>query len=160
MSVISKPLSLLLALAIAGCASAGSAADPAAGATPAAPEAAAPTQPEAPAPTADASGVGHFSEAQAGNGRDTFRALCTECHYSGEFSDAQFKFKWSRRSADSLYDMIFTQMPESAPGSLSPEEAVSLVAYILRMNGFEAGANELAPDAEVLSQISLRPIRN
>jgi hypothetical protein len=51
-------------------------------------------------------------------------------------------------------------MPESAPGSLSPEEAVSLVSYILRMNGFEEGSTDLAPDPDVLAGISLRPIRN
>ncbi len=51
-------------------------------------------------------------------------------------------------------------MPESAPGSLSPDEAVSLVSYILRLNGFEAGSSELAADPAVLGAISLRSIRD
>ena len=83
------------------------------------------------------------------SGRDTFRAQCTECHYSSEFSDAQFKFKWSRRTGQSLYDLIITQMPETAPGSLTADESVDLVAYILRMNGFEEGSAELAADEAV-----------
>ena len=102
----------------------------------------------------------HFSDAQADRGRDTFRAACTECHYSSEFSDPQFKFKWSRRSAGNLYQLIQTQMPETDPGSLAPEQAVEIVSYILRMNGFEAGSSELSPDRAVLDQISLAPIRD
>jgi len=101
-----------------------------------------------------------FTDAQADRGRDTFRATCTECHYSSEFSDPQFKFKWSRRSAGNLYQLIQTQMPETAPGSLAPEEAVEIVSYILRMNGFEPGASELSPDRAVLDEISLSSIRD
>ena len=56
--------------------------------------------------------------------------------------------------------MIQTQMPETAPGSLTDEEAVDLVAYILRMNGFEPGVSELAADPEALDGISLSSIRN
>ena len=105
------------------------------------------------------SGVPSFSDAQADEGRDIFRAACTECHYSSEFSDSQFKFKWSRRSAGNLFQLIQNEMPETDPGSLSPEEAVSIVSYILRMNGFEPGASRLAPDRDVLDQISLASIR-
>jgi len=101
-----------------------------------------------------------FSESQADRGRDIFRAACTECHYSGEFSDSQFKFKWSRRSAGGLYQLIQTSMPETAPGSLTPEEAVDIVSYIMRMNGFESGSGELSSDRAVLDAISFASIRN
>ena len=100
-----------------------------------------------------------FTDGQADRGRDTFRATCTECHYSSEFADPQFKFKWSRRSAGNLYQLIQTQMPETDPGSLAPEEAVGIVSYILRMNGFEPGSSELSPDRTVLDEISLASIR-
>ena len=111
-----------------------------------------------PPPPTGAGGV--FSAAQADEGRDSFRSLCTECHFSREFSDARFKFKWSRRSAGDLYETIFTSMPESAPGILSPEEAVALVTYILRMNGFKPGGSELAADRDALDAISLASIRD
>jgi cytochrome c5 len=162
MRYLSKPLCLLVAVGLAACASSGGASDPAPTA-PGAGAAAAPTTPAnppgSPTTTAAASGDGHFTASQADTGRDTFRGLCTECHYSGEFSDAQFKFKWSRRTAESLYDIIFTQMPESAPGSLTPDQATSLVAYILRMNGFSPGSSPLPPDPTVLGGISLASIR-
>ena len=100
-----------------------------------------------------------FSDEQADRGRDAFRVQCTECHFSGEFSDSQFKFKWSRRSAGDLYDLIQTSMPETAPGSLTPDETVDLVSYIMRMNGFEPGQGELPADPAVLDEISFSSIR-
>ena len=111
-------------------------------------------------PVATAAGGATFTEAQADRGRDTFRGQCTECHYSSEFSDSQFKFKWSRRSAGNLFALIQNEMPETAPGSLTPEETVEIVSYILRMNGFDAGASELAADRAVLDGVPLASIRN
>lgn len=116
---------------------------------------------ESPAPTADAAPMAtSFTADQADRGRDIFRASCTECHYSSEFSDSQFKFKWSRRSAGNLYELIQTSMPETAPGSLLPEEAVDLVTYIMRMNGFEPGGAELGTDRAALDAISFASIRD
>ncbi|MDH3271126.1 MAG: cytochrome c [Gemmatimonadota bacterium] len=153
MTIPSKSVLVLGAIFGAGCASA-SAPDPAPAPAPEA--AAAPT----PAPrAAEVLAAATFTEDQADRGRDTFRAQCTECHYSSEFSDSQFKFKWSRRSAGNLYELIQTSMPETAPGSLAPEEAVELVSYIMRMNGFEPGASALPADREVLDAISLSAIR-
>jgi cytochrome c5 len=154
MSVSLKPLSILFAFGLAACASGGGTPEVTPASTPAAGAAAAPVETE----TAVADGV--FTATQADGGRDSFRAQCTECHFSGEFSDDQFKFKWSRRTANDLYDFILTQMPESAPGSLTAEESVNLTAYILRLNGLEEGTMPLPTDEAALSAISLRPIRN
>ena len=110
--------------------------------------------------TMASAGGSTFSDEQADRGRDIFRAACTECHYSSEFSDSQFKFKWSRRSAGNLYQLIQTSMPETAPGSLSDDETVDIVSYILRMNGFEPGSGDLSSDRAVLDGISLSSIRN
>ncbi len=147
-----KTLFALGGLFFAACASAGG---------PEATPRSEPQTPEAPAAAApeDPSGAATFTEAQADGGRDIFRARCTECHYSSEFSDSQFKFKWSRRTAGNLYELIQTSMPETDPGSLSPEETVALVSYILQMNGFEPGDTELAPNRAVLDAISLASIR-
>jgi hypothetical protein len=161
-------LALALSAALSACAWSGA---PTAGSAPPASVAAGPTdganpdtpvpasgEPEAPAPDASA-GPSTFSSAQADRGRDTFRAKCTECHYSGEFAEGRFRLRWAGRTAGSLYDTIQQYMPETDPGSLRPEEAVDLLAYILRMNGFEPGDGELAPDRMVLDRISLARIR-
>lgn len=149
------PITILLA----ACASS-SGPDPAP--TPS-PDAAEPPVAEAPATQEGdatvAAAEATFTEVQADRGRDLFRAQCTECHYSSEFSDSQFQFKWSRRSAGNLYQLIQSSMPETAPGSLTPEETVDLVSYILQMNGFDPGASELAADRAILDAISLASIR-
>jgi cytochrome c5 len=152
---IKKPLGVLATLALAACASSASNSSPA----PAPAASAASSATTASGSMASTAGAPSFSDAQADDGRDIFRAACTECHYSSEFSDSQFKFKWSRRSAGNLYQLIQNEMPESNPGSLSPDEAVSIVSYILRMNGFEPGSARLAADRAVLDQISLASIR-
>lgn len=150
-------------IALSACASSG-APGAASGATPAVEassggmaESAAPAPSASPTVTAAAAS---FTDDQADRGREVFRSQCTECHSSSEFSDSQFKFKWSRRHAGSLYQMIQTQMPETAPGSLTEDEAVDIVSYILRMNGFEPGSAELSSDRGVLDGISLSSIRN
>ncbi len=99
-----------------------------------------------------------FSLEQARRGRAVFRRSCTECHYSSEFRDRQFRFKWRRRTAGHLFGHIVSTMPEDAPGSLSLQEYVDVVAYILELNGFEPGAGELPPDEEALKALSLRAL--
>jgi mono/diheme cytochrome c family protein len=154
---LNRTLLTTFLLTLGGCASAGTSGS---GAAEAPGEIAGATTAEAAveAPGA-APAAASFTDVQADRGRDLFRGSCTECHYSGEFSDSQFQFKWSRRTAGSLYQLIQTTMPETAPGSLMPEEAVDIVSYILRMNGFDPGAMELAPNREVLDGISLAGIR-
>lgn len=131
-----RSLSSLLVLTVVACAPSSS------------PGVASPSKPSTPS----------FSDAQSDRGRSVFRALCTECHASSDFSDARFKRRWSRRTAGSLYDLIRNTMPESAPGSLRADHVVDVVSYILRMNGFAAGTDELDPDPAILDAISLARI--
>ena len=162
MSLAAKPLSVLALLGLAACASApmatsGGGAVEAATADPTSQTAPAPAAPEtAPA----ASGDLGFSAEQADRGRDVYRSSCTACHYSSEFSDRSFKFKWRRRTAGDLFGHISTSMPEDSPGSLPLTQYADLVAYILRMNGFETGTGELPADEAVLDGISLAPFGN
>ena len=156
-----SPLTVLLSCMLAACASGGGS-SPAAAPNAAGDMASSEPAAEAAAESATMASAGGttFSDEQADRGRDIFRAACTECHYSSEFSDSQFKFKWSRRSAGGLYQLIQTSMPETAPGSLTPEESVDIVSYIMRMNGFEPGSGELSSDRAVLDAISFASIRN
>lgn len=99
-----------------------------------------------------------FSAEQADAGRRIFRASCTDCHSSSEFSDRSFKFKWRRRTAGDLFGLMYATMPEDAPGSLAAADYGALVAYILRLNGLKAGEGELPGDEEALKQLSLARI--
>ncbi len=170
MSAISRTLSVFAVLGLAACASSGSpeaapAPAPAAAPAPARPAAApAPAPaPAAAAPAAAAAGgalQGIYSVAQANRGRDQFRSMCAECHTSGEFGDPAFKAKWARRSVGDLFSFIHTNMPDSAPGILTEQQGVDLVAYILQLNGVTPGSAQLPPDAARLGAISLASLRS
>jgi hypothetical protein len=109
------------------------------------------------APASGGSAVPVLSDAQANRGRDQFRASCTACHSTDDFSNADFRSRWQYRSAGDLFDHISTTMPEDAPGSLPLAGYVDIVTYILRMNGFEAGASSGPLDESALNAISLAP---
>ncbi len=46
-------------------------------------------------------------------------------------------------------------MPADKPGSLSPDDTADIVAYVLRSNGFPAGAAPLSNDATALAQVAI-----
>jgi cytochrome c5 len=157
--ISSKPLTFVTLFALAGCAGSTTAAQ-GPGPADAAGAATVTADTGAPEPDAAPASAVSFSAAQADRGRNVFRSTCTECHYSSEFNDRQFKFKWRRRTAGDLFEMVSTQMPEDAPGSLELEQYADIVAFVLRLNGFEPGSGELPADAAVLETISLAPLGN
>ena len=115
-----------------------------------------------PAPEAPARGgaggetaavVVSFSAEQAERGRLDFRVLCGECHGTSEFRGTNFLFRWRRQSAWDFYRTVSTTMPENAPGSLSDEEYVDIISYILEMNGHSAGGAELPATEAALDQL-------
>jgi mono/diheme cytochrome c family protein len=124
---------------------------PAPAATPAAAVAAAP---------ATGGGPALFSAAQVTRGRNQFRSTCTECHTAAEFNDATFQLRWSRRSVGDLYGYILANMPDDAPGILTPQQSVDLTTFFLEMNGFPTGSPTMDPDQAELDAISLASIRS
>jgi len=109
------------------------------------------------APEPPAAPLGIYAEPQAERGRSAFRDVCAECHYSSEFRDQQFRFKWGRRTVRDLYREIVRNMPEDDPGSLPDQDYVDIVSYILQLNGFPAGGAELPADEAVMAGYSLTP---
>ena len=96
---------------------------------------------------------GIFTADQANAGRNIYQATCVSCHLpdlKGTFEapplyGANFMNMWRNRPTSDLFTRIRTSMPISNPGSLSDEEAVNLVAYILQANGATAGTQALTP---------------
>ena len=98
---------------------------------------------------------GVFTADQASRGARTFERVCKECHDTSEFSGRRFRLSWVGRTTGDLFDTIATLMPEGDPGSLSPHEYVSVVAYLLELNGYPAGESALPPDLGVLRQMAI-----
>lgn len=102
-----------------------------------------------PARSADAP-KGSFSEAQAKRGATLFSANCAMCHgekldgvSAPQLAGKEFLTKWSGQTAADLYDLMSTQMPLTAPGSLKPDEYLAILAFVLKSNGYAAGSAAL-----------------
>lgn len=98
---------------------------------------------------------GVFSKAQAQRGKTAYVRSCQGCHSSnlqGEGIEppligSLFIDAWREDKLFSLYDFIATRMPKegrkASPGSLTQQQYLDIVAWILERNGFPAGTQEL-----------------
>ena len=73
-------------------------------------------------------------------------------------STAAFQARWADGShtVDDLFYIVRTQMPNDRPASLSKQQYIDIVAYVLKINGYRAGRQELLPDASLLRGMMLR----
>jgi mono/diheme cytochrome c family protein len=99
---------------------------------------------------------GVFSAAQAEAGKAVYTMQCSLCHRdslaggineSPPLKGARFLSDWEAMPVRALYSRILSTMPKADPGSLSEEETLSLVAYLLQQNGYPAAERTLGPPA-------------
>jgi quinoprotein glucose dehydrogenase len=94
-----------------------------------------------------------FSEEQAARGKTSYDNLCSTCHEGGGMGPAltgsEFLASWENKTARSLYSRILTTMPSDAPGTLSEQEVLDIVAYLISANGFPAGDKALEKPDEL-----------
>jgi len=95
---------------------------------------------------------GVFSSAQAARGAQQFRQACATCH-AIEDQAASLRSKWGNGTLRDLFTVVSRTMPQNNPGSLSPDDYASLVAYYLQQSGFQPGASDLAADPAALSRL-------
>lgn len=114
-----------------------------------------PSPTDASAPAAAPATGASFTTAQVDAGRQQFGAVCGECHTTGEFRGTDFQFTWRRRTAWDFFRTVRSTMPENAPGSLSDDEYLAVVAYVLQLNGFEPGNSDLTATEAALDQFVL-----
>lgn len=108
---------------------------------------------------------GIYTEEQAKRGQKAYTDNCSFCHGDAlEGSDVipplagkDFYTAWSEKTVAELFEKISTTMPATAPGSLKPEEAADVVAYMFSMAKYPAGATEVAAKVDELKQIRIEP---
>lgn len=90
-----------------------------------------------------------FTDAQAKSGHAVYEENCAECHganlegFSGPvLIGAAFRSKYE--SGRKLYEFVSTQMPLSAPGSLSRKQYLDVTAFLLSKNGRKPGKKPLS----------------
>jgi len=89
-----------------------------------------------------------YTEAQARRGEAVYDKVCVECHTLTEFTERPFLFAWEGTSVGQLYTYVAENMPDDGPGSLPAGDYLDAMAYILEMNGYPAGEEELTDDLE------------
>ena len=107
-----------------------------------------------------------YSEEQAHEGHDLYNEHCASCHgvaLEGQSSlplnGTTFRARWAdnRHSVDDLFYIIRTLMPYGQPATLSKQEYIEIIAYILMVNGYPAGAQPLPSDPQILKRIIIKP---
>ncbi len=106
---------------------------------------------------------GVYTEEQARRGARTYTQECSQCHLDDLLGDGiapplvgnAFSFRWTDLSVGDIFAAIRTTMPQGAPASLSARAYVDIAAFLLSVNNYPAGAEELEPDASTLEQIKI-----
>jgi cytochrome c2 len=124
-----------------------------------------------PAPTPDPTAL-VFTVAQVEAGRSHYVRLgCDRCHgdnlmgvvdvREGEVGippalvAANFANRWFGRPVADLFDLLKGQKPIEAPGTLSDNIYVELIAFILATNGFAAGLTPLPTNRDALAELRI-----
>jgi mono/diheme cytochrome c family protein len=102
---------------------------------------------------------GVYTVAQATQGRDLFAMACQSCHTPNVHAGPPFRSKWFGRSLGDLFEYLQESMPKADPGSLSDEEYLLAIAYLMRINGMPTGSTPLAADLKVLHRIRIDSVR-
>jgi mono/diheme cytochrome c family protein len=100
---------------------------------------------------------GTYTEEQAALGETVFRGTCSACHVPSDLSGEQFKLNWVGKTVFEYFKILKKTMPDDNPGGLSDGEYTRVVAYILKLNGYPAGADSLSSDSTKLNLIKLVP---
>ena len=105
---------------------------------------------------------GIYTDAQAARGATRYQQQCARCHGAdllGTFDIPSLRgtliARWSTVPLGALHDYIGRAMPMQAPGVLSPAVNADILAFLLKANGYKAGATELPGDTTTLSAIRL-----
>jgi mono/diheme cytochrome c family protein len=94
-----------------------------------------------------------YSEEQAAKGKTSYDNQCSTCHEGGGMGPAlkgtEFLASWEKKTLRSLYSRILTTMPSDAPGTLSEQEVLDIVTYLISANGFPPGDKALEKPDEL-----------
>ena len=99
--------------------------------------------------------AGVYTAAQADRGQTVFRSKCASCHAPNRFTDDLFYTSFAGKPLWEMFDVISDSMPEDNPGSMKKEEYADVIAYLLKLNNFPAGAGDLPIDKDALSAIMM-----
>jgi mono/diheme cytochrome c family protein len=106
---------------------------------------------------------GIYNDGQATRGKQLYVGNCSVCHQEGlqgadlapALKGDSFVLRWSDSSVDDMFTTISASMPADAPASLSAQQYLDIVTYLLQQNSFPAGNEEIKADAALLKTIAI-----
>lgn len=104
---------------------------------------------------------GIYTEAQATRGEKVYGDLCASCHgddlagggQAPSLAGKEFNVDWNDLAMSDLFDRTRGTMPADKPGTLTPEQATDVIAYLLHKGSFPTGQTELPADPAALKAI-------
>jgi mono/diheme cytochrome c family protein len=106
---------------------------------------------------------GVYTKEQAKRGQQLYVQNCSSCHgpdLSGNDEAAPlagpvFLSSWDGLTVGDLANRVRVSMPPNNLGKLSRQEIVDILSYVLSINNFPAGKDELDPKPELLKQVKV-----
>lgn len=101
-----------------------------------------------------------YANEQAVRGQEVYQATCVRCHPPGHLDGEAFEVGWNERRVFDLYSLLTNTMPQDKPGSLSDEQYIDVIAYLLQRNHVPASSVALRPDTAAMrdARIDVKPV--
>ncbi len=96
-----------------------------------------------------------YSEAQAQRGEQQFRVSCSSCHTPSMFTGGAFAERWNGQTMGGVFEWLSVNMPENDPGGLRPQQYADILAFVLSMNGYPIGTDDMPGDVSLLTQYAI-----
>jgi mono/diheme cytochrome c family protein len=106
---------------------------------------------------------GVYTADQAKKGEALYKEQCAACHGDNlegsgpmpPLAGKDFLANWTGKTVGDLYEKTQTTMPATAPGTLTPEQAADVVAFLLSKDNYPTGSAALEGKTEPLLQIKI-----
>ena len=98
---------------------------------------------------------GAYTDEQAAAGKPLFDRSCSTCH-NADYYKTVFQ-TWRGQPLLYLFEQVMSAMPADNPGSFSDAEYESIMAYVLQLTGFPAGAAPLSYSSGTMEEIAIEP---
>ena len=100
---------------------------------------------------------GVYTEAQAEKGEEIYYGMCVSCHPKGTYAGDVVQERTGTAGRCRICATGFrTRCPRTIPGTLTPEQVVQVMAYILQQNKMPAGSGAMPPTETLLGTIKIQ----
>jgi S-disulfanyl-L-cysteine oxidoreductase SoxD len=111
---------------------------------------------------------GIYTDEQAARGKVAYAKDCASCHgetlegrgQTPPLAGTDFLSNWNSTTVGELFQKMQDSMPADRPGQLTKERNAEILAYMLQVNKFPVGKQELPANADALKNIRMSAEKN